>query len=116
MPLLESVTLRGRRDSATLHVDVIRADPTRTTATLAWGYRCVATLTGWTISRKKDALTDVQEWRLLARVLGTVDPFFLRQRPLLLTVPRPGGFWIWPVRHLTFLDPHVSATLGPPEQ
>jgi hypothetical protein len=80
-------------------------------ASLLWGYRTAAVLTSWRITRVKRG-----RWALAATV-SRVDPFQLRQRPLLFTAPRARGFWAWGVISLDEVTPRtISATLGPPEQ
>lgn len=96
---LQSLTLKGRAGS------------------LVWGYKPAATLATWTIERKRDEWQTGWEWTLRAGLTGKIDAFALRQRPLLATLPRKGGFLTFPVRRLDVIEtpPGVLATLGPPE-
>lgn len=79
-------------------------------ATLAWGYTTIGEFLSWSIvPGERGALT-------LSGTLATRQPdFFFRQRPLLFTAPRKGGFWIWPVRECRIGTAQVLATLGPME-
>jgi len=106
---LRGTTLRGR------------------TASIAWNYRPAATLTTWTIHRAREMVDapggrartlkpSATGWVLTATLGPTVDRFFLRQRPLIFTAPRTGGYWCWPVRELTVGERTIRAALGPPEQ
>ena len=79
-------------------------------ATIAWGWRTAAVCRTWRIEKKKGGAL------ALDATLARVDAFMLRQRPLLFTVPRKGGFLCFPVRTVTLADAlHVRATLAPPE-
>ena len=64
----------------------------------------------WTIYRNAHG-----EWTLKA-TLGRVDPYALRQRPLLFTSPRTGGYWCWPIDQIQTDQLNLLARLGPPEQ
>lgn len=77
---------------------------------LVLGYRDAVTLTTWTIARTAEGT-----WTLTALV-KRVDPYLSRQRPLLFTAPRPGGFWAWPLVDLQLGERGLMATLGPPER
>lgn len=84
-----------------------------TAGEVAFGYRPVAILTRWTITRKKD------EWTLVASY-SRVDAFQLRQHPLLFTA-WPGqknnakGRWCFEIVPPVTLDRGtLSARLGPP--
>jgi hypothetical protein len=54
-------------------------------------------------------------WTLTATI-ARVDAFMARQRPLLFSAPRAGGFWIWPIEEITIGTTTLTARLGPPEQ
>jgi len=82
---------------------------------LNWGYRSAATLTGWSVRRVREDDRAPWRWELEAGYTGPVDSFSLRQRPLLFTAPRRGGFWCWPVQTLHVGETRLIATLGPPE-
>lgn len=57
-----------------------------------------------------------KQWTL-SGVPERIEHFMLRQKPLLLAVPRPKGFFLWPIETIDFVGPnHIRATLGPPEQ
>lgn len=85
---------------------------------LSWGYRPVATVTRWTISRADERAP----WVLSARI-ATHDPFQCRRGndgssgTLLFTAPRKGGLWCWPVvpKSLQVTAPLLLARLGAPE-
>jgi hypothetical protein len=78
-------------------------------ATITWGWHTAAVCRDWRILKKEGA-----DWVLTAN-LSRADAFTLRQRPLLFTVPRKGGFFVWPIRTLTAGVSQLFATLGPPE-
>lgn len=80
-----------------------------TTGTVVWGYRTAVVLRAWSMARHEG------QWRLSGRV-ARVDPFLSRQRPLLFTAPRRGGFWAFPVMDLQVGTEQLSARLGPPER
>lgn len=80
-----------------------------TKAALLWGWHEAITLKAWAIYKVKG------EWMLTA-TMERVDPFQSRQRPLLFTAPRPGGFWAWSVSNLDIGARQLRATLGPPER
>lgn len=84
-------------------------------ATLVFGYRTAAALTTWALARRVDTQTNTYAWTLTAMLGTPVDRFQLRQRPLLFTVPRRGGFGVWPVQTLQVGERSLVATLGPPE-
>lgn len=96
---LQDLTLRGRAGS------------------LVWGYRSAATVSTWSVERRRPEDDGPWEWTLRGRVDGKVDAFALRQRPLLFSAPRRGGFFTWPVKTLHVIEtpPSVIATLSPPE-
>ena len=80
---------------------------------LVWGYRTAASLRSWSIKRERD--TRKGPWTLTA-TLERVDPFPIRQRPLLFTAPRlGGGRWCWPVLDLQVGARGLLARLGHPE-
>lgn len=85
-------------------------------ASILWGYRTAATLSGWTVSKRRDEKSGKWLWSLSAKLGAQTDRFQLRQRPLLFTAPRRGGFWVWPVLAVTVGETTISAQLGPPEQ
>lgn len=74
------------------------------------GFRCAVAVRSWTLKKVEG------RWQLDALV-DRVDAFYSRQRPLLFSAPRKGGFWCFPVEELTLLgSTALSAKLGPPEQ
>lgn len=79
---------------------------------IVWGYREAAAVGGWAIARDEHT----RAWRLSA-TLTRHDPYQLRQRPLLFTTPRKGGFFCFPLREFHLLDDgqRLSAAIGPPE-
>jgi hypothetical protein len=82
-----------------------------TAASIVWGHRTAALVRRWSVARGKQP----GEWTLTAKV-DRVDPFQLRQRPLLFTAPRQGGFWCWPVVEIVSVTAGaLQARLGPPE-
>jgi hypothetical protein len=78
-------------------------------AALMLGYKDAVVLKSWAITK-----TDGQ-WTLRATV-ARVDPYLSRQRPLLFTAPRPGGFWAWGVESVDVGTSSLVAKLGPPER
>ena len=76
---------------------------------LMLGYKDAVVVTSWAIAKVEGA------WTLTARV-GRADPYLARQRPLLFTAPRPGGFWAWPLIDLQLGTSQLVAKLGPPER
>lgn len=76
---------------------------------LVLGYKDAVTLTTWTIAKTEG------QWKLTALV-KRVDPYLSRQRPLLFTAARPGGYWAWPLVDLQLGERGLIATLGPPER
>lgn len=100
--MFKAITLRGTR------------------ASLAWGYRTLAALSAWTVSRTLDEAKGTYTWTLAATLGPQVDRFQVQQaqarRELLFSAPRRGGFWIWPVQQVTVGERRLTATLGPPEQ
>jgi hypothetical protein len=106
--MFKSITLRG------------------TTGSIVWAYRPAAALTAWSITCGERVLVDgphgtrtlkkiAAGYTLRATLGAHVDRFQLRQRPLLFTAPRTGGFWCWPVQTLTIGERTILASLGPPE-
>lgn len=78
---------------------------------ILWGYRTVASVQSWTISKNKKG-----EWRLTAAV-ERADAYQLLQAPLFFSAPRNQGFWCWPIVSAVDLgDRQLMATLGQPEQ
>lgn len=80
-------------------------------ASIARGYYTAAALRTWSVSK-----TDDGQWHLTATT-DHVDLFQLRQKGLLFTAPRIGGFWCFPILPNTIQvqAPHIRASLGPPE-
>jgi hypothetical protein len=78
-------------------------------ARISWGYYTAAALRTWAVSKSEGG-----QWSLSAGV-DRCDPFKLKQAPLLLTVPRPGGFFCFPVQSITVGRDRLTARLGPPE-
>jgi hypothetical protein len=77
---------------------------------ILWGYRTAAQVNTWAIRKRR------REWVLTAAV-GRADAFQCRQRPLLFSAPRAGGFWVWPlVGQPKIAGGTLVASLGPPEQ
>lgn len=80
---------------------------------ILWGHRPAASFTRWRI-RKGGAAS----W-ILTATIARVEPFAIRQTPLLFTAPREGtrdGFWAWAVESVQVGDQQLIARLGPPEQ
>ena len=84
-------------------------------ATIVYGYRTAAALTAWRVARRVDEKTNAWGWTLTATLGPQVDRFQLRQRGLLFTAPRRGGFWLWPVRTVQVGERTLVAALEPPE-
>lgn len=82
------------------------------TASIVWGYQEAAAVGRWTIVRADRG----RPWTLSAD-LARSDPYRLRQRPLLFTAPRTGGFFCWPLLDFRVdRDRRVlTATVGPLE-
>lgn len=76
---------------------------------LVLGYKDAVVLRTWRIAKHEG------QWTLTGTV-GRVDPFLSRQRPLLFSAPRPGGFWAWPITDLELGVQQLTAKLGPPER
>ena len=108
--MLKNVTLRGTALQGT-------------SGKLSFAYRPVALLTTWTVTHERTlvegtntrSLKPSTGWMLTGTLGPSVDRFQLRQRPLLFTAPRKGGFFCWPVHQLTVGERTLVATLGPPE-
>jgi len=78
--------------------------------TIVWGYRTAVVVGPWSIAKHESS----GEWRLTGR-LARVDAFTSRQKPLLFTYARAGGFAAWPVMDLQVGPAALTARLGPPE-
>jgi hypothetical protein len=76
---------------------------------ILWGYRTAAAVRTWRIVKTET------HWQLVAQ-LERVDAFGCRQKPLLFSAPRAGGFWCWPVESIDVVALQLVARLGPPEQ
>jgi len=89
-------------------------------AAILFGYRTAVELTHWRVLKQHPmvagkhgfpTLTGKASWQLSGTV-ARIDPFFARQKPLILAVPRPSGFFLWPVKSIDFLAPGaIKATL-----
>ncbi len=77
--------------------------------TVVWGYHTAAVCTSWRVAK-----TEGGAWSLSAS-LSRADAFKLRQAPLKFTAPRVGGFFCWPIVHVTLGAGTLAAALGPPE-
>lgn len=82
-------------------------------ATLVWGYRPVALLTTWRITKAAGG------WRLTA-TLATRDRFQVEQaaklKELLFEAPRDRGRWCWQLEHVDVGTSELRAVLGQPLQ
>lgn len=78
---------------------------------IVWGYHTAVTLRAWAIRRDKAT----GHWHLVATV-ARVDPFQARQKPLLFSAPRAGGFWCWGIESIDIVGLSLRARLGPPER
>ena len=78
-------------------------------ATIAWAWHTAAVCRTWRIHKSQTS-----GWSLVATVTRA-DAFKLAQRPLLFTVPRKGGHWVWPVKAVTVQGTQMTAALGPME-
>ena len=82
-------------------------------ASLLWGYRPVAVLTTWRITKAPGA------WKLSA-TLERADAWQCGQaakyQELLFTAPRDKGRWCWQLVDVTVGSTELRATLGPPLQ
>jgi hypothetical protein len=77
---------------------------------ILWGYRPAASFTNWTIRKGG------REIWVLTATIARVEPFAIRQKPLLFSAPREKGFWAWGVDRIEVGDTQIRAFLGPPEQ
>ena len=78
---------------------------------ILWGYAIAVDLRSWRIARSQADPV----WTLTATI-ARVDPVQARQRPLLFTAPRAGGYWAWPVQEISIGSLNLWARLGSPEQ
>ena len=80
-------------------------------ATLVWGYRPVAILTSWHITKADTG------WRLTATLAGR-DRWQVEQaaklKELLFTAPRDKGRWCWELQDITVGATELRAILGQP--
>lgn len=79
-------------------------------ASITYGYHTAAVVRSWVIRKREDGC-----WTLTATI-ARADRFQCRQRGLLFSAPRDGGFWCWPIETLTLSETQLQARLGPPEQ
>jgi hypothetical protein len=79
-------------------------------ASLVLGYSTAVVLRSWRIAKD-----DTGRW-VLTGSIGRVDAFLSRQKPLLFTAPRDGGFWAWGVESIELGPTSLRAYLGPPER
>lgn len=80
-------------------------------ASILWGYHPAAVVKRWSITRSEK---EPGKWTLTA-VVDRLEPFMLRQRPLLFTAPRQkAGFWLWPIEGdvQSVADGQIRATLS----
>jgi len=80
---------------------------------ILWGYRPAVSFRHWAIRKGQDG-----RW-ILTATIACVEPFAIRQTPLLFTAPREGardGFWAWGVESVQVGAERLVARLGPPEQ
>jgi len=80
-----------------------------TAAAILYGYHTAAAVRSWTIRKHEGA------WTLTATI-DRADRFQCRQRGLIFSAPRAGGFWCWPIETLQLGETQLQARLGPPEQ
>ena len=78
---------------------------------ILWGYAIAVDVRSWRIARSQADPV----WTLTATI-ARVDPVQARQRPLLFTAPRAGGYWAWPVHEISIGSLNLWARLGSPEQ
>lgn len=82
-------------------------------ASLIWGYRPVAVLTTWTITKAAGG------WQLRATLAGR-DRWQVAQaaklKELLFTAPRERGRWCWELSHVEVGTTELRAILGNPLQ
>lgn len=86
-----------------------------------WGYRLAASVGAWQIRQlppPADAPPGTLPRReLVASIVGDVQLFAIRQRPLAFVVTRPGVVaWRWPVLSLELGGDRICAMLGPREK
>ena len=89
-------------------------------ASFVWGYRPAARVASYTVERRREKDEAPWAWTLRATLIGAIDRFALRQRPLLFSADRRGGFFVWPVTRLHVHEHSasnvvVTAELGPPD-
>jgi hypothetical protein len=81
--------------------------------TLVWGYRPVAVLTSWRITKA------VGGWQLTA-TLASLDRWQVQQavarKELLFTAPRDRGQWCWELNEVDLGTSELRAILGNPLQ
>ena len=82
-----------------------------TTGAILWGHGVAVDLRSWRVARSQADPV----WTLTATI-AHVDKFQARQRPLLFTAPRAGGYWAWPVHEISIGETNLWARLGSPEQ
>jgi hypothetical protein len=82
-------------------------------ASLLWGYRPIAILTTWRITKAPGAWT-------LSATLTAAEAWQCGQaakyHELLFTAPRDKGRWCWEVHEVSIGTTELRATLGPPLQ
>jgi hypothetical protein len=78
---------------------------------ILWGHGVAVDLRSWRVARSQADPV----WTLTATI-AHVDKFQARQRPLLFTAPRAGGYWAFPVHEISIGETNVWARLGSPEQ
>lgn len=78
-------------------------------ASIVWGYHTAAVVSNWRVRRGEGA-----EWILAASIVRA-DRLKLKQKELLFSAPRKGGFFTWPVLAVLATDTAITARLGPPE-
>jgi len=79
---------------------------------LLWGYQDAAALGTWAIRKAPNQ----RDW-ILSATVARFDAFRVRQKNLMFTAPRPGGFWSWPIVGQVQIDgAALMARLGKPEQ
>jgi hypothetical protein len=87
-----------------------------TAGSILRGYLPAARVRAWRIYHHRPDLKHDARWTLTATI-EAVDKFQLRQRPLMFTAARLGGFWSWPLNAASIQigETTLTATLGPPE-
>ena len=85
-------------------------------AALVWGYRPIAVLTAWRITK----VPRVPGAWTLSATLAQADAWQCRQaakyQELLFTAPRDKGRWCWQLTDVNVGTTELRATLGPPLQ